>query len=124
MKKKSLLNSLVVGLAVLSSLKMSAQTWKQINVNVPGTICGVAHAMETGGNRLYVLGLSSGVYASTAITFIRSKITTGVTLIPQVPSYVMFNDSLGSTVESVVDLGNGTERVTIRSNASMATQTA
>ncbi len=59
-----------------------------------------------------------------AITFIRSKSATGVTLIPQVSSNVQFSNSLGATVASVVDLGNGTERVTIRSNVSMASQTA
>ncbi|MEI9961387.1 MAG: delta-60 repeat domain-containing protein [Limisphaerales bacterium] len=59
-----------------------------------------------------------------AITFIRSKSATGVTLIPQVSSNVQFSNSLGSTIASVVDLGNGTERVTIRSNVSMASQTA
>jgi hypothetical protein len=54
-----------------------------------------------------------------AITFIRSQSVTGVTLIPQVSSTVGFADSLGSTTQSVVDLGNGTERVTIRSNVSL-----
>jgi hypothetical protein len=54
-----------------------------------------------------------------AITFIRSKTANGVTLIPQVSSSVLFNDWLGSTVESLVDLGNGTEQVTIRSNVSV-----
>ena len=57
-----------------------------------------------------------------AITFVRSQSAIGVTLIPQVSSSVLFADSLGSTVESVVDLGNGTERVTIRSNVSIAAQ--
>jgi len=54
-----------------------------------------------------------------AITFIRSRNVTGVTLIPQISSTVLFGDSLGSTIQSIVDLGNGTERVTIRSNISM-----
>jgi hypothetical protein len=59
-----------------------------------------------------------------AITFIRSRNVTGVTLLPQVSSTVNFTDSLGYTVQSVVDLGNGTEQVIVRSNASMMSQTA
>ena len=55
-----------------------------------------------------------------AITFIRSKNVGGVTLNPQASSDVLFSNSLGTTVASVVDLGNGTEQVTIRSNTSMA----
>lgn len=55
-----------------------------------------------------------------AITLIRSQNVSGVTLLPQVSSTVNFGDSLGFTVVSTVDLGNGTERVTIRSNVSMA----
>ncbi|HEX5400187.1 MAG TPA: delta-60 repeat domain-containing protein, partial [Verrucomicrobiae bacterium] len=58
-----------------------------------------------------------------AITFVRSKTAGGVTLIPQVSSDVEFADSLGYT-ESATDLGNGTERVTIRSNVSITSQTA
>jgi hypothetical protein len=57
-----------------------------------------------------------------ALTFIRSQTIAGVTLIPQVSSTVDFSDSLGSTVQSVVDLGNGTEQVTIRSNVSLGAQ--
>jgi hypothetical protein len=50
-----------------------------------------------------------------AITFIRSKAVSGVTLLPQASSSVLFTDSLGTSVHSVTDLGNGTERVVIRS---------
>jgi len=67
--------------------------------------------------------VNSGGQDYPAITFIRSKNATGVTLIPEVSSSVLFDDSLGSTVESSVDLGDGTERVTIRSNVSTAAQT-
>lgn len=57
-----------------------------------------------------------------AITFIRSQNVSGVTLLPQVSSTLSFGNSLGFTVSAVVDLGNGTERVTIRSNVSMGAQ--
>ena len=57
-----------------------------------------------------------------AISFIRSKTASGVTPTIRVSSNVAFTDSLGSTQDSVVDLGNGTELVVIRSNVSAATQ--
>jgi len=59
-----------------------------------------------------------------AITFIRSKTATGISVIPQVSSSLLFNDSLGSTLESVVAIDAQTERVTIRSNVRLASQTA
>ncbi|MEI9866006.1 MAG: hypothetical protein WDN00_15930 [Limisphaerales bacterium] len=67
-----------------------------------------------------VISVNSGGQSYPAITFIRSQNVSGITLIPQVSSTVQFGNSLGSTLDSVVDLGNGTERVTIRSNVSMA----
>lgn len=57
-----------------------------------------------------------------AISFIRSKTASGVTPEIRVSSTVDFADSLGSTSHSVIDLGNGTELVVIRSNVSTATQ--
>lgn len=54
-----------------------------------------------------------------AITFRRSKAVSGVTLLPRVSSTLGFADSLGATEESVVDLGDGTEQVTLRSNVSL-----
>ena len=68
--------------------------------------------------------VNSGGQIYPAITFIRSRSAGGVTLMPQVSSSVLFNDSLGSTVEPVVDLGDGTERVTVRSHVSMNMQAA
>ena len=59
-----------------------------------------------------------------AITFIRSQNVSGVTLLPQVATDVLFSNTLSFTIEPVVDLGNGTERVTIRSNTSIAAQVA
>ena len=59
-----------------------------------------------------------------AITFIRSQSASGITLIPQASSSVLFSDSLDTIVQPVLDLGNGTERVTIRSNVSVASQAA
>ncbi len=56
-----------------------------------------------------------------AITFVRAKDTVGVTLLPQASSSVNFSDSLGTTVHSIVDLGNW-EQVTIRSTTSDAVQ--
>lgn len=57
-----------------------------------------------------------------AITFIRSKTAGGVTLIPQASTSLAFTNLLGTTVESVIDLGNGTEQVTIRSTTSVTSQ--
>jgi hypothetical protein len=57
-----------------------------------------------------------------ALTFDRIKNATGVTLLPQVSSTVSFSNSLGFVVHAVVDLGNGMERVTIRSTVSNASQ--
>ena len=68
--------------------------------------------------------VNSGGQNYPALTFIRSKTATGVTLIPQASASVSFGSLLGTTVESVVDLGNGTEQVTIRSNATIASQPA
>lgn len=57
-----------------------------------------------------------------AISFVRSQTATGVTLLPEASSVITFADSLGVTVHSVVDLGGGLERVTIRSNVSTQSQ--
>ena len=70
------------------------------------------------------ISVNAGGQNYPAITFVRVKNAGGVSLIPRASSNVNFSDSLGTTVESVVDLGDGTERVTIRSNASTASQTA
>ncbi|GEM_PF-4890971 len=68
--------------------------------------------------------VTSGGQTYPAITFIRSKSASDVTLLPQASSNVNFTDSLGTIVESVVDLGDGTERVTIRSTVSSSVQGA
>jgi len=57
-----------------------------------------------------------------AISFVRSQTATGVTLLPEASSVITFADSLGVTVHSVVNLGGGLERVTIRSNVSTQSQ--
>jgi len=57
-----------------------------------------------------------------AVTFIQNKSASGATVVVKVSSTVGFLDSLGFTQAAVVDLGNGTERVTIRSNVSAAAQ--
>jgi hypothetical protein len=57
-----------------------------------------------------------------ALTFIRSKTASGVTLLPQAATDLFFSDALGTVIDSVVDLGNDTERVTIRSTTTMAAQ--
>lgn len=54
-----------------------------------------------------------------AIRYLRDKAATGVTPTIRVSSNVLFTDALGSTVFSVTDLGNGKERVVVRSNASV-----
>ncbi|HYG23331.1 MAG TPA: hypothetical protein VEH04_11155 [Verrucomicrobiae bacterium] len=59
-----------------------------------------------------------------AITFVRSKNAGGVTMLPQASSDLNFSNSLGTVIESVVDLGNGTERVTVRSTVNSATHAA
>ncbi|HEY9509615.1 MAG TPA: immunoglobulin domain-containing protein, partial [Verrucomicrobiae bacterium] len=76
----------------------------------------VSGAMPTGSS------VNVGGQNYPAITFIRSKNTGGVTLIPQASSNVNFSQLFGTVVDSVVDLGNGTERVTIRSTVNSATQ--
>lgn len=57
-----------------------------------------------------------------AITFIRAKVADEVTLAVEVAATLGFADGLGSTLMETQDLGNGSERVTLRSNASVATQ--
>jgi hypothetical protein len=57
-----------------------------------------------------------------ALTFIRSKTASGVTLIPQASTSLTFGSLLPTTVESVVDLGSGTEQVTIRSTITIVAQ--
>lgn len=74
------------------------------------------------GNQPTVSSVNVGGVDYPAITFIRSKNVSGVTLLPQASTDVNFTDSLGTTVESVVDLGNGTEQVTIRSSVAMNAQ--
>ncbi len=76
----------------------------------------VSGAMPTGSS------VNVGGQNYPAITFIRSKNAGGVTLVPQASSDVNFSQLLGTMVDSVVDLGNGTERVTIRSTVNSATQ--
>jgi len=66
--------------------------------------------------------VNSGGQNYAALTFIRSKSANGVTLIPQASASLSFTSLLPTTVESVVDLGNGTEQVTIRSTTSIAAQ--
>jgi hypothetical protein len=66
--------------------------------------------------------VNSGGQNYPALTFIRSKTATGVTLIPQASTSLSFTSLLPTTVESVVDLGNGTEQVTIRSTTTIAAQ--
>lgn len=58
-----------------------------------------------------------------AVTFVQNQAAIGATLVVKVSTTLGFLDSLGFTQVAVVDLGNGTERVTLRSNASMAEQT-
>jgi hypothetical protein len=57
-----------------------------------------------------------------AVTFVRSRNAPGVSIVVDAASTVEFNDDLGVTTVSVEDLGNGTERVTIRSNTSVIAQ--
>lgn len=71
-----------------------------------------------------VMNVNVGGTLYPAITFVRSQSATGATLLPQASSTVTFSDSLGVTVHSVVDLGGGLERVTIRSTVSAASQSA
>lgn len=56
-----------------------------------------------------------------AISFTHNKITVGATVTAQVSSNVKFTNSLGSTLFSTTDLGNGIEQVVIRSNSSVST---
>lgn len=53
-----------------------------------------------------------------AITFTRSKSASGVTAEVQISTKVIFTDSLSAIELSAVDLGDGTERVTVRSGTS------
>ena len=57
-----------------------------------------------------------------AVTFVRAKSATGVTAQVLVSSKVNFSDSLGAAQETVTDLSNGTERVTVRSSVNDRTQ--
>lgn len=66
--------------------------------------------------------VSNGGETYPAITFVRVKDITGVNLLPHASSNVDFTDSLGTVVESVIDLGDGTELVTIRSTTNSTTQ--
>ena len=66
--------------------------------------------------------MNSGGQNYPALTFIRSKTANGVTLIPQASASLSFGSLLPTTVESVVDLGNGTEQVTIRSTTPITSQ--
>jgi hypothetical protein len=66
--------------------------------------------------------VNSGGQNYPALTFIRSKTASGVTLIPQASTSLTFGSLIPTTVESVVDLGNGTEQVTIRSTTTIAAQ--
>lgn len=74
------------------------------------------------GNKPTETTVNSGGQNYPALTFIRSKTASGVTLIPQASTSLSFGTLLGTTVESVVDLGDGTERVTIRSNTTITAQ--
>lgn len=76
------------------------------------------------GSKPSGLAVNVGGLDYPALRFIRSQTASGVTLLPQVSSTVNFTDNLGYTIDSVVDLGNGTEQVTIRSNVGMAARTA
>jgi hypothetical protein len=51
------------------------------------------------------------------VSFIRDTAATGVTMQVEVATGLDFATNLGSTIVSVEDLGNGTERVSVRSNA-------
>lgn len=53
-----------------------------------------------------------------ALTFVRSKTATRISAQVLVSSSVTFGDTLGTAAEVVTDLGNGTERVTVRSATS------
>jgi hypothetical protein len=66
--------------------------------------------------------VNSGGQNYPALTFVRSKTASGVTLIPQASASLSFNSLLPTTVDSVVDLGNGTEQVTIRSTTTITAQ--
>ncbi len=66
--------------------------------------------------------VNSGGQSYPAITFIRVKNVVGVTLLPQASSDVNFSNSLGTILESAIDLGGGLEQVTIRSAISAAVQ--
>ena len=57
-----------------------------------------------------------------AVTFIRSLNAPGITIVVAVASTVGFGDTLGASTANVETLGNGTERVTIRSDTSAAAQ--
>ncbi|MDB6057918.1 MAG: hypothetical protein JWO95_1762, partial [Verrucomicrobiales bacterium] len=61
-----------------------------------------------------------GAQSYPAIKFVRSKNITGVTLMPKVSANVSFSNSLGWTLDSTTDLGDGTDQLVIRSNASTA----
>jgi hypothetical protein len=57
------------------------------------------------------------------VSFIRVKDLAGALIEVEVSADLDFSNDLGSTVIDTEDLGNGTERVTIRSNASFSSQT-
>lgn len=57
------------------------------------------------------------------VSFIRIKDLAGALIEVEVSADLDFSNDLGSTVIDTEDLGNGTERVTIRSNASFSSQT-
>lgn len=68
------------------------------------------------------VNVSGQVYP--ALTFVRSRNVSGVTLLPQVATDPTFANPLGNSVHSVVDLGNGTEQVTIRSTVNSTVEPA
>lgn len=55
-----------------------------------------------------------------AVTYIRDKGATGVTITVEISASLEFPGGIGSTLVSAEDLGDGTERVTVRSNATFA----
>lgn len=75
-------------------------------------ILGTSGALPIG----LTVNVSGTIYP--AISFVRSKNVSGITLVPRASSSVLFGDSLGVTIHSVVDLGGGLEQVTIRSAVS------
>lgn len=58
------------------------------------------------------------------VSYIRVKDLEGITIQVQISVDMDFLNDLGSTLVSIEDLGDGTERVTVRSNASFASQTS